>query len=332
MDRNFICVEEHFSFPDHIELLARSCEKNRRLLYDAPFLGNLNSEAVKRMLDRLCDLGERRIEEMDEHGIAVQVLSLVSPGVQCFEKERAVELAREYNDRLYDCMNKNPDRFVGLSCLPVQDPDKAAEELERCVLKLGFKGAVINSHVGDDYLDSRKYWVIFETAEKLDVAIYLHPRAPSSRMIEPFDDYPILSSATWGFGVEVGLHILRLICSGLFDKYERLKIVIGHMGEGIPGQLLRIDRKWQILPFDKKAKMLPSDYFKKNIYVTTSGLCWEPVLRMSLEILPADHILFATDYPMEDLSEEVACIERADIPIDVKKKILKENAERVFGI
>jgi 2,3-dihydroxybenzoate decarboxylase len=337
-----ICVEEHFSDAGHIDFLRAILEKKypspevieqeKYLMSDAPFFGALHSPPVRKMLGQLFEVGEGRLKEMDRYGIDMQVISLVSPGVQVFEPGVAVRLAENYNNHLRALVKEHPTRFIGLACLAPQIPEAAAEELERSVVELKFKGAVINSHTKGEYLDEKKYRVIFERAQKLGVPIYIHPRSPSPDMIKPYLGYPMLDAAMWGFGAEVGLHAMRLICSGLFDEYPKLKIILGHLGEMIPVQLSRIDNRWSIAPFPKKLKKLPGQYFKENFFVTTSGMFSQPALTMTLSVLGADRIMFAIDYPMEEPEEAIRFMEEAPIDQNEREKIYHLNAEKIFSL
>jgi len=285
---------------------------------------------VSGMLKKLYDVGTVLIADMDRDGIDMQIISLVAPGIQVLEPDVAVKLARKYNEILYSLINEHPDRFACLASIPPQAPEAAAEELERCIKDLRFKGVIINSHTKGEYLDQKKYRVIFERAQRLNVPIYLHPRSPSPDMIKPYLGYPMLDSAVLGFGAETSLHAMRLICSGLFDEYPKLKIILGHLGEGIPGYLLRIDNRWNIAPFRKSLKKLPGQYFRENFVVTTSGMFSHPALIMTLSILGADSILFAVDYPMEEQEEAVAFMDTAPITEQERDKIYHVNAEEIF--
>jgi len=339
-----ICVEEHFSMADHLEKMLAIYEKRypvpgvieqeKYILSDAPFLSSMASApGTIKMMDQLCDMGKGRLEMMDRYGIDAQIVSLVSPGVQVFEPAAGTSLAREYNNRLAAASKDNPGRFIGLASIAPQNPNEAADELERAVHDLGFKGGIINSHTKGEYLDDRKYWAIFERAQKLDVPIYLHPRAPSPDMMKPFTGYPMLDSAMWGFSAEAGLHSMRLICSGLFDEFPRLKIVLGHLGETIPFVLARIDNRWSVAPFPKKLKKLPGQYFKENFVVSTSGMNEDPAaLVFTISVLGAESIMFAVDYPMEDMESAVKFIDSAPISEKDREKICHTNAERVFSL
>jgi 5-carboxyvanillate decarboxylase len=337
-----VCVEEHFSCPEHIEYLrailekeypsAEVLEQEKYLLSDAPFLHAMETPEVVGMLTRLYDMGAGRVADMDRDGIDIQVVSLVSPGIQVFEPDVAVSLARKYNNTLAVLVNDHPERFVGLASIAPQAPEAAADELERCVRDLRFRGVVINSHTKGEYLDQRKYWAIFDRAQKLGVPVYIHPRSPSPDMIKPYLGYPMLDSAMLGFGADAALHAMRLICSGLFDEYPQLKIILGHLGEGLPGQLQRIDNRWTIAPFPKSLKKLPGQYFRENFVVTTSGMFFQPALIMALSVLGANSIMFAVDYPMEQTEEAISFMDTAPISEEEQNKIYHVNAERVFSL
>ena len=191
----------------------------------------------------LTDLDAARIAAMDADGIDMQLLLLSSPGVQVFERATAVALAAEANDYAAAACRRHPTRFAALAAIAPQDPGTAAKELERATRTLGLKGAVINSHTFDRYLDERAFWPIFEAAEALDVPIYIHPREPPRAMREIMAG-PVVGGPAWAYGVEVGTHILKLISAGVFDRYPKLRIVVGHMGEGLPFWLPRIDNRY----------------------------------------------------------------------------------------
>jgi len=229
-------------------------------------------------------------------------------------------------------VNEHPTRFAGLASLALQNPNEAADELERSVKELGLKGACICTHTKGEYPDDKKYRVIFQRAHQLDAPIYLHPRGPSPGMIRPYLDYPFLDSAMLGFAAEAGLSAMRLICSGLFDEYPNLKMVLGHLGEAIPFWLSRIDNFWKRGPLSLTLKKTPSQYFKDNFFVTTSGMFSEPAFKCTLSILGADHILFAVDYPMESPQEATELLEGARIERSDKERIYHLNAEKVFSL
>jgi 5-carboxyvanillate decarboxylase len=302
---------------------------------DAGFL-SLWGVFVKRggiLIDRLLDLGESRIRDMDAAGIDVQLLLLTAPGVQVFSPGRAKSLAASSNDQLAEAIRKFPKRFAGLAAIAPQDPAAAARELERGMKKLGLKGAVINSHTKGEYLDNPKFWEIFEAAEALNAPIYIHPQTPSPDMIKPFVKRG-LDTAIMGFGVEVALHTLGIITSGALDRFPKLKIVIGHGGEGLPYWLYRIDYMQQFnrQEFMPELEMLPSDYMKRNIYITTSGLPWAPAITLAQKVLGMDRVLYAMDYPYQYRIEEVVMTDDFPIRAADKKKLYQKNAETVFSL
>lgn len=295
-------------------------------------------DRVKQLIDlfydRLVDLGDGRLKDMDEAGIDVQVLSLFQPpNIQSLESSAAKTWARSTNEELSAAVEKHPDRLVGLAAIPVQSPNEAAEELERAVLELGLRGACITSNARDEYFDSQKYWVIFETAQKLDVPIYLHPASPSSVMAGAYADYETLSGPPHGFYAEVSLHVMRLIYSGLFDRYPRLKMILGHMGEGLPFWLPRLDFFWLRTGMERpNIEKRPSEYLKRNFTITTSGMFFQPALICSYLALGADNIAFGVDYPPEKNDLAVKFIEAAPICDSDKEKICHSNAEALLKL
>jgi 5-carboxyvanillate decarboxylase len=341
-----IAVEEHFSTQEHMDSLRSIVEQKypvsavlqeeKNLQREVAWLqfsglGNQVSQAETRR-GKLLEYGAGRLKDMDEAGIDMQVLILVSPGLQVFDAAAAVTMARKINEELSKIIRQYPDRFSGLAALAPQNPEEAAAELRRAVSELGLKGACIHSHTRGEYLDDKKYWTLLEMAEKLDVPIYIHPRGPSPDMIKPYLGYPGLCSAILGFSAEVSLHALRLIFSGAFDAFPRLKIILGHLGEALPYWMWRIDNHWQRGPGAKLLKRKPSDYIRDNFFITTSGMCWHPAFLCSCLALGADKILFATDYPMESSREAASFMESAAIAYTDKEKILHSNAERLFRL
>jgi 5-carboxyvanillate decarboxylase len=336
-----IATEEAFAPPEILDYY-RALLKNRS--YNDPGFESLcgfylenPSPRITEVVARMTDLGELRLRDMDQTGIARQVLSLTAPGVQVFDASTAVALARMSNDFMVDAIRKHPDRFSGLAAIAPQDPSAAAKELGRGVLSLGLKGAIINSHTHGEYLDDSKFWPIFEAAEALDVPVYIHPNTPSPAMIAPFLERG-LDGAIFGFAVETGLHILRIIVSGVFDRFPRLKVVIGHLGEGLPYWLFRIDFMHNRMVTAnryasvQKLQRKPSDYVRENIYVTTSGMAWEPPILYAQSVLGVDRVLYAMDYPYQFVPDEVAVTDNLPISEADKKKLYQSNAEKVFDL
>lgn len=311
-------------------LASRECEPGFRKMGES-ILANTPGNAV--LHGRLLDIGQGRIDHMDAVGIDVQVLSLTSPGVQVFEPALATRLAADANEALATAVRSHPTRFVGLGAIAPQDPSGAAREIER-IKKLGLRGLIINSHTFGEYLDQPQFAVILEAAEAAGLPIYLHPREPGPGMVHPYLDYG-LYFAGWGFAAETGLHAMRLIMSGAFARYPALQVILGHMGEGIPFWLQRIDNRYQLqvkIGAVSKLPRLPSEYFLENFVITTAGVTSVPALRLSIEVLGAERVLFAADYPYEDDAEAVAFIRNAPVSSRERALIAHENADRLFGL
>jgi gamma-resorcylate decarboxylase len=316
-----IAVEEHFAIPD---------TTNRSLRYRTEYWTSLQP--------KLLDLHERRLAEMDQTGIEIEIISLNSNGVQSIlDAAEAAELARRANDALAETIARRRDRFAALAALPMQDPQAAAEELERAVRDLGFKGALVNSFsqlgAADTaiYYDLPQYRPFWAVVERLGVPFYLHPRDPLPSRRQAYEGHVWLVGSPWGFAEETAIHALRLMGSGLLDDHPRLKIVIGHLGERIPYDLWRLDHRLAKVP-DRPAKRKMGDYFRQNFYVTTSGnFCTQSLIHAVLT-LGADRVLFAVDYPFEDHAQAAAWFDRADIAEADRRKIGRDNAIALFGL
>jgi gamma-resorcylate decarboxylase len=316
-----IAVEEHFAIPD---------TTNRSLRYRTEYWTSLQP--------KLLDLHERRLAEMDQTGIEIEIISLNSNGVQSIlDAAEAAELARRANDALAETIARRRDRFAALAALPMQDPQAAAEELERAVRDLGFKGALVNSFsqlgAADTaiYYDLPQYRPFWAVVERLGVPFYLHPRDPLPSRRQAYEGHVWLVGSPWGFAEETAIHALRLMGSGLLDDHPRLKIVIGHLGERIPYDLWRLDHRLAKVP-DRPAKRKMGDYFRQNFYVTTSGnFCTQSLIHAVLT-LGADRVLFAVDYPFEDHVQAAAWFDRADIAEADRRKIGRDNAIALFGL
>ncbi len=287
----------------------------------------------------LQDLGEGRIKAMDALGIDKQVLLLTSPGVQIFDPETGTALAKSCNDVLAEACRKYPARYAGLTVIAPQDPKGAAKELERGMTTLGLKGAIVNSHIRGEYLDERKYWGILEAAEALNAAIYIHPTTPPKQMIKDYA-YRGLEGALAGFSHEVWLHTMALITSGAFDRFPKLRLVIGHLGEGMPLLMYRFDYMQALgerkglrgLSEGTRLKRKISEYMKDNLYVTTSGVAWGEAIMFCQKVLGEEHVLYAMDYPYQRDDFEVVATDTIPINYDEKKKLYQTNAERVFSL
>lgn len=287
------------------------------------------------MRSRLLDL-DARIAAMDAIGQDLAVLSLNPPGVQPYAQEAAVSLAREFNEELAAIVRRYPGRFAGLGTLAPQNPSAAAEEIRRIMGPLGLNGVMVNSHTHGHYLDEREFSPLVESAEAYRAPIYLHPRVPASG--GGYLDYG-LSGAIWGYQAEAGLHAMRLILSGTLDRYPDLTIVLGHLGEGIPFWLRRIDNRHAFaanvagaatsMP---KLELTPSEYFHRNFVVTTSGIDDPDVLNLVLRTLGADNILFAIDTPYEDAYEAATFLREVPVTETQRAAISHRTAERVFAL
>jgi len=332
-----IATEEAFSVPEVAAELGEIARHPHDSL-DWPLVRDLYGDFRHQLpfdfLGALLDIEERRLQVMDENGVDMHVLSLTAPGVQMFETEKAVELAQVANDRLAEAVRRHPTRFAGLASFAPQDPTRAAREIERARTTLGLHGLVVNSHTNDEYYDDPKFWEIFEAAEAHDAAIYIHPRAPSKGMAGPFRKYA-MDAALWGYGVEVGTHVVRLILSGLFDRFPRLRIVIGHMGEGVPFWLWRIDYMHKVRvgqPGITNLKLTPSEYFRRNFAITTSGQENPLALQYSIDMLGAENVMWAIDYPYQPTAPAVRFMDEAPLADDVKALVYGGNAARIFHI
>jgi 5-carboxyvanillate decarboxylase len=335
-----IATEEAFAPP---ELLAAWREMLDAGSVDDPGFRSLwgfylssDSERATSLRERLQDLGERRLADMDATGIDRQIISLTAPGTQIFDAGRAVAMATLANDQLAQACRVHPDRYTGLTAIAPQDPQAAAAEIERGA-KLGFKGVIINSHTRDEYLDDPKYWPIFEAAEALDTPVYLHPNTPSRGLIGPLLDAG-LDGAIFGFAVETGMHLLRLIVAGVFDRFPALRLVVGHLGEALPFWLFRLDYmhaatlRSRRYPQWKELGARPSDYMRRNVWVTTSGMAWAPAIMFTREVLGGDRVLYAMDYPYQFVADEVTAQDRLPLGPADKKAFFQTNAETVFRL
>ena len=312
-----IALEEHFLCPGLEE-------------YWLPTVGSVDPKVASGLRERLADFGEMRLAAMAAAGIARSVLSIAGPGVQC---ERDVATARRRaaaaNDVLAREVAKRPHRYSGFAHLAMQDPRAAADELERCMRELKFCGAMVNGHTNGDYLDDPALLRFWERAEALGATIYLHPTDPI--MPAPvLDGYKGLRRATWEWGFETGSHALRLVFSGLFDRFPRAKLALGHLGETLPYLLWRFDSRAKL--YGIKLAKPPSEYIRQNIAVTTSGMCSAEPLNCALSALGTDRVMFAADYPFESADEAGHFIDTVALPEKTRDDICWNNAIRILGL
>ncbi|WP_253713134.1 amidohydrolase family protein [Bradyrhizobium sp. WD16] len=282
---------------------------------------------------RLVDFDQLRLEAMDMAGIDLAVLSATTPGAQAAaDTSTAIRLAREANDLLAREVQKRPRRYAGFAHLPTQDGVAAAAELERAVKELGFKGALINGQTGGHYLDADMYLPFWERVQDLDVPVYLHPGELADQPAM-FADRPELNGPVWAWTADTAAHALRLVFAGTFKRFPRLKIILGHMGETLPYLLWRFDSRWQMeLGVELSHDELPSTIIRRNIAITTSGVCDPNALVGAIGALGEDSVMFSVDYPYEDSKTAGAFIESAPISETVRAKVCHGNAERILRL
>jgi len=312
-----IALEEHFLCPGFEE-------------YWKTTVGDVEPKMLTNVIARLSDFGERRLAAMDGGGIVRCVLSLAGPGVQ-IERDTAtaIRLARAANDYLATEVHKRPDRYSGFAHLPMQDAIAAADELERSMRDLEFCGAMINGHTNGRYLDDRFYDPFWERAQTLGATIYLHPADPVTPA-PVLDGHKGLRRATWEWGFETGSHALRLVFGGVFDRFPRATLALGHLGETLPFLLWRFDSRAKL--YGVKLNKPPSDYIKQNIVVTTSGMFSMEPLACTLSALGRDRVMFSADYPFESVDEAAEFIEHAPLAADLREDICVNNAVRLLRL
>jgi gamma-resorcylate decarboxylase len=318
-----IALEEHFALPDTIDNSGR---------YFTP-------DIWPTMKHRLVDIHQTRLGEMDKHGIETMILSLNAVAVQAVpETGKAIALARRANDYLAEEVAKNPKRFQGFAALAMQDPDEAARELTRSVKELGFKGALVNGFTQKDIEDSAVYYDLpqyesfWATVEQLGVPFYLHPREPLASRSQHYEGHPWFLGSAWSFAVETSIHALRLMAGGLFDRYPKLTLILGHLGERIPFDIWRVDHRLSKTPRGIPAKKPLGEYLRNNFYLTTSGNFRTQTLLDAMGEVGSDRILFSVDWPFEDVSQAAQWFDHASIAEADRVKIGRANAQKLFGL
>jgi 2,3-dihydroxybenzoate decarboxylase len=314
-----VALEEHFIFPDFLDYLRRAMPHVSPWSYD-------------RLIEKLSDFGEERLGAMDAAGVKLAVLSLSGPGVQVErDASLAVKRAREVNDLLAKEVQRRSDRYAGFAHLAMQDPAAAADELERCIRELGFVGAMVNGHTNGIYLDDPRYDPFWDRMQALDAPLYLHPD-DSFRKPYVLEGCGELLKPVWEWTIETSSHFLRLIFGGVFDRFPRLKIVLGHMGETLPYVLWRLDSRAALIADKRPLKLRPSDYLKRNLFVTTSGQCNDVPLIAALSALGEDHVMFSVDYPYEDSATAGRFLDKAAIGDRIRQKVASSNAARLMRL
>jgi 2,3-dihydroxybenzoate decarboxylase len=317
-----IAVEEHFLISEARQYLPDGARK---------------SEVFDRSIERLLDVGTSRIAEMDRGGIERSVLSLAPAGVQgALHESEARDAARRCNDALAEIVAAHPTRLSGFAAIPLQNPKDAVQELDRAVCELGFKGVLVNGYtcVGDadegQYYDLPKFFPFWKRLEQLEVPLYLHPRLPLPSQRRAYAGYEYILASPWGFTVETATHAIRLILSGLFDRFPKLTIILGHLGELLPFALPRMAQRLRYIDVPIERSVV--DYFRDNFYITTSGNYHTPSLVAAMMEVGSDRILYATDYPYESMAESAAWFDNLPISSADLRKIGRENAEKLLRL
>jgi len=321
-----ITLEEHFAPPGFLDGAGRQLKEAQLKL----------GARGEKIIAQLGDVGAGRIAEMDAAGIDMQVLSLNAPGNEQLEPVESAALARASNDFLHDAVRAHPDRFAGLAALPTLLPDKAAAELERCVRQCGFRGALINGHSRGRYLDDPFFAPIFESAQALNVPIYLHPTRPPQAVVDAqFSGFSpqvswVFSTSGWGWHIETAVHVIRLILGGVFDRFPKLQVVVGHLGEGLPFMLPRLDRNFP--PAMTKLQRTLGDYLRGNVHYTFGGFNFPATFLDLLLEVGADRIMFSVDHPYGSMAAARAFLEQLPVSAADKARIAHGNAEKLFKV
>ena len=318
-----IALEEHFILPREEQNLPpgaqRGNDREKLLGFD--------------VVAELLDVGKRRIAAMDAAGIDIQVISHNQPGCQSLDAASAIPVAREANDLMFEAIKAHPDRFAGLAALPTADPAAAVKELDRAITRLGLRGAMINGHTRGSFLDDKRFWCLFECAEAHGVPIYLHPSPPLPAVMKAyFAGYEELALAAWGFGIETGAHFLRLVFAGVFDAFPKLTFILGHLGEGLPFMLHRINDQTRLAAARRGLKKTPAQYLTENMVVTLSGNFSAPAFLCAVTALGVQNVLFSVDWPYESNVTAVEFLKRQPLSRHDQEKIAHRNAERILRL
>jgi 2,3-dihydroxybenzoate decarboxylase len=312
-----IALEEHFMCPAFED-------------YWKTTVGDVDPAIYGRVVARLSDFGDQRLEAMDRGGITRAVLSLAGPGVQ-IERDTAtaVKRAREVNDLLAREVQKRPDRYSGFAHLAMQDATAAADELERCMRDFGFPGAMINGHTNGQYLDHPSLAPFWERVQALGAIVYIHPTDPTSPA-PVLDGHKGLRRATWEWGFETGSHALRLVFGGLFDRYPNVTLALGHLGETLPFLLWRFDSRAKL--YGVKLAKPPSHYIRQNIVVTNSGMFSAEPLNCTIAALGVDRVMFSADYPFESIDEAAEFMDTVPLDAKTREDVAYNNAARLLKL
>jgi len=323
-----VTLEEHITFPELVDKIPQEAQ-NRHYLGKSP--------AIQKLASKLADIDGERLQSMDENGVTTQVLSVAGAGADLLDATHGPVFAREYNDTIAERIAAYPDRFKAFAHLPTTNPQAAADELERTVKNYQFCGALINGLTNDEFLDDARYAPIFERAEQLDVPIYLHPGLPPKAVYDAYySNLPkqagdFLSIAGWGWHSETALHTLRLIVSGTLDKYPKLKLIIGHMGEMLPMMMVRSDKMFGVDQGGNNQRSIIQT-LRDQVYITTSGLFTQPPLQVAIDTFGIDNIMFSIDYPFSSNEQGRQYLDSMQLSTEDMEKLTHGNADRVLKL
>ncbi|MBR3168116.1 MAG: amidohydrolase [Erysipelotrichaceae bacterium] len=325
-----IALEEHISLPEYMQLRFTTPRGKLK-----PF--PLNPEEMKHKLPAMCGV-EQRLKEMEENEIAMQFLMSGTNGFDFIDDaDEAVRKTTAFNDYLRSTVQRYPDKFRAFGSLPMVSPEAMAEEARRLSSMKEFAGANISGvRLDNDYIDDERYNPFWEAVNEISADgrfyLYLHPCETPDNILALYRGCEVLNGSTWSWGSDTAAFLLRMVFTGLFDRYPNVRIILGHLGEMLPYTLDRVDARWKISPLDSRNSRKPSSYFKTNVYITTSGNASVPALKCAIDVMGADRILFAVDYPFEENREYAEFIENADISEKDREMICYKNAERLFGL
>ncbi len=325
MPMRIIMLEEHFATPGFLDGPGQDL-KNAALKFEG---------RAQRLIEGLTDIADKRMAAMDAAGVDMQVLSLTSPGTEQLDVADAIALTRDVNDFAAAGVKKNPKRFAAFAALPTMAPDKAAAELETRMKAGGFVGAVINGHIRGRYLDDKFFWPILEAAERLNAPIHIHPTRPPQPVIDAYysgfsplvDD--MFGSPGWGWHIETAIHVVRVILGGTFDRFPKLQLVIGHLGEGLMSMFQRLDN---MTPAMTKLQKPITSYLRENVHYTFSGFNFPATFLDLLLEVGVDRIMFSADHPYQSMAQAVAFLQQVPVSAADRERIAHGNAEKLFGL
>ena len=325
-----VALEEHFTIPSAVSKITEEAKTKRG------FVARVTGSTGFNPLALLPDLGEKRLKSMDDNGIDVQVLSVSGPGAELMEGQVGIDIAKGVNDGLKEAMGRHPTRYAGFVHMPLRSPDASAKELERCVKQLGFCGAIVNGTIDGKFLDDPQFDPILSMAEQLDVPVYIHPHLPPRSVYEAYySGLPgsagiAISTAGWGWHSEVAIHVMRMALAGTFDKHRKLKVIIGHMGEGLPMMLARIDDVGSIHAGHLARPI--SQTILDHVWLTTSGIFTQPPLVGAIMTFGLDRIMFSVDYPYSHNEQGKKFLSECSLSPDDMAKFCHGTADKLLKL